>query len=35
LQTLGSNARYTFEAFYTPERNYALLMDIYRRAIAS
>jgi len=30
---MGANARAEYEARYTPERNYELLMDIYEQAI--
>lgn len=33
LQAMGRNARAVFEASYTPEKNYAMLMDVYRKAI--
>lgn len=33
MRRMGENARRTYEAKYTPERNYALLMDIYEQAI--
>ncbi len=33
LETMGRNAREEFEREYTPERNYELLMNIYREAI--
>lgn len=35
LLRMGCAARREYEAKYTPERNYQMLMDIYRRAIAS
>ena len=34
LRRLGANARREYEDKYTPDRNYELLMDIYRAAIA-
>ena len=30
---LSKNARVDYEQFYTPEKNYEMLMDIYKRAI--
>lgn len=33
MHAMGENARAAYEAKYTPDRNYALLMDIYREAI--
>ena len=33
MRRMGDNARREFEAKYTPERNYDLLMDIYQQAI--
>jgi glycosyltransferase involved in cell wall biosynthesis len=33
LADIGRNARKTYEALYTPERNYQLLLDIYNHAI--
>lgn len=33
MRRMGENARMTYEARYTPERNYDLLMDIYQQAI--
>ncbi len=33
MRRMGENARREYEAKYTPERNYELLMDIYRHAI--
>jgi glycosyltransferase involved in cell wall biosynthesis len=35
MDTMGQAARTEYEAKYTPERNYPMLMDIYRRALAS
>ncbi|MFW2455278.1 glycosyltransferase, partial [Methyloversatilis discipulorum] len=34
MAAMGLRARAEYEAHYTPERNYALLMDIYRDAMA-
>ncbi len=34
LGRMGENARRVYEAKYTPERNYEMLMDVYRQAIA-
>lgn len=33
-EDMGRNARAEYEAKYTPERNYKMLMDIYKQAIA-
>jgi len=33
MAEMGRNARHTYEARYTPERNYAMLMKIYEDAI--
>lgn len=33
MEQMGRNARREYELKYTPERNYEMLMDIYRRAI--
>jgi glycosyltransferase involved in cell wall biosynthesis len=35
METMGQVARAEYEAKYTPERNYPMLMDIYRRALAA
>jgi glycosyltransferase involved in cell wall biosynthesis len=35
LKSLSDNARLTYLEHYTPEKNYALLMEIYNRALAS
>jgi glycosyltransferase involved in cell wall biosynthesis len=32
MDQMGKNARLTYEAHYTPERNYAMLMDVYKLA---
>jgi len=34
MQEMGRGARTEYEAKYTPERNYPMLMDIYQRAVA-
>jgi len=34
MRRMGENARREYEAKYTPERNYEMLMDIYEQAIA-
>jgi glycosyltransferase involved in cell wall biosynthesis len=34
MQSMGEAARATYEAKYTPERNYEILMEIYQEAIA-
>lgn len=34
MRRMGAAARQEYERFYTPERNYQMLMDIYRDAIA-
>lgn len=34
MRVMGENARREYEAKYTPERNYTLLMAVYREAIA-
>ena len=33
MRTMGENARREYEARYTPERNYAMLMEIYSQAV--
>ena len=33
-ETMGRNARAEYEAKYTPERNYQMLMEIYQMAMA-
>jgi glycosyltransferase involved in cell wall biosynthesis len=33
MRQMGESARRTYEATYTPQRNYAMLMDIYEQAI--
>jgi glycosyltransferase involved in cell wall biosynthesis len=33
FETLSGNARKTYEEYYTPERNYNILMDIYKSAM--
>ncbi len=35
MRAMGLNARLEYEAKYTPERNYELLLDIYRRVARS
>ena len=35
MAAMGRTARAVYEANYTPERNYPMLMDIYRRALAA
>lgn len=35
MEAMGRNARAEYEAKYTPERNYEMLIGIYRRAIAN
>jgi len=34
MEAMGRAARAEYEAKYTPERNYPILMDIYRRALS-
>jgi hypothetical protein len=34
MASMGRAARAEYEAKYTPETNYKLLMDIYQRALA-
>lgn len=34
VEVLGKNARAEYEAKYTAERNYEMLMEIYERAIS-
>jgi glycosyltransferase involved in cell wall biosynthesis len=33
METMGENARKEYEAKYTPQRNYGMLMEIYNKAI--
>ncbi len=35
MDAMGRTARAEYEAKYTPERNYPMLMDIYKRALAA
>ena len=35
MNAMGRIARAEYEAKYTPERNYPMLMDIYQRALAT
>jgi glycosyltransferase involved in cell wall biosynthesis len=35
MNAMGREARAEYEAKYTPERNYPILMEIYRRAVAT
>jgi hypothetical protein len=34
MRAMGENARETYEARFTPERNYARLLEIYEHAVA-
>jgi glycosyltransferase involved in cell wall biosynthesis len=35
MRDMGRKARVEYEAYYTPERNYELLLDLYRRVAHS